>query len=134
MVNVHFLAFTQSILTDSTFVTGIPPSTCSGENCSSFFLPGGLRQVRLQGQEFNSSLFNGQQPEDSSSVLIHDAPGYQLEFSPIERNYTFDSGTDCTTYGQTTGLGLHLCIASSGPRILAGEQGGRAKGYDTLTI
>ncbi|KAH0559350.1 hypothetical protein GP486_004138 [Trichoglossum hirsutum] len=102
MINIHFLAFTHSILFDSTFVTG------------------GLRQVRLQNQEFNSSLFNGQLPEDSQSVLIHNAPGYQLDFSLVEGNYTFDSGADCTTYGQTTGLGLHLCIASDGPRILAG--------------
>jgi hypothetical protein len=120
MVGIHFLAFTHTILTDSTLAVGVPPLACRGNNCSSFFLPGGLRQVRLQNQDFSSSLFNTQQPDGPTSVLVHNAPGYQLEFSPIEANHTFNSETDCTTYGESTGVGIHLCIASRGTKIQAG--------------
>ncbi|KAI9786498.1 MAG: hypothetical protein M1839_006958 [Geoglossum umbratile] len=120
MIGLHFLAFTHTILTDSTFAVGVPPLACRGNDCSSFFLPGGLRQVRLQNRDFNSSLFNTQQPDGPTSVLIHNAPGYQLEFSPVEANHTFNSETDCTIYGKATGVGIFLCLASSETKILAG--------------
>src|SRR5213078_2429230 len=78
IINFYFLAFTRSILSDSTFVTGVPPVKCSGSQCKSYFFPGGLDQVRTQQGGRNASLFEVTGSKEASAVIIHNAPGYHL--------------------------------------------------------
>ncbi|KAI9770897.1 MAG: hypothetical protein M1840_002601 [Geoglossum simile] len=120
VINVYFMEFTRTIITDSTFVISVEPLSCSGKDCFPIFLPGGLDVVRIQGEGPNSTLFSGLQVGDSTSVLIYDAPGYQLEFSPIENDFSFNTSADCSMHGNSTGDGLYFCIASNGTRLLAG--------------
>jgi hypothetical protein len=122
VVNVYFMSFTYGFLSDPRFATGVSPVSCSGSNCTSFFLPGGLDLVRLTGPHGgpNSTLFDHDQFDDSTAILTHNAPGYQLEFSPIEGGSPFNVTTDCTAYGKSTGNGLFMCLTSNGTRIYAG--------------
>jgi hypothetical protein len=121
VIDVYFMEFTRTIITDSTFVVSVEPLNCSGKDCFPIFLPGGLGVVRIQGEGPNSTLFSGLQVGGSTSVLIYDAPGYQLEFSPIENDFSFNTSTDCSMHGSSTGEGLYFCMASSGTRLLAGS-------------
>src|SRR5204863_125623 len=123
LMSTFSFAYSMGFITDPWVVTGIPPKTCSGRDCSAVFLPGGLESVYLEPQEErdHANFFNQQQSDDFTSVLVYDAPGYQVEFSPIESNYTFNP-EDCKTYGETAGDGFYICFATRGPDLLAGEQ------------
>ncbi|KAI9779690.1 MAG: hypothetical protein M1839_007188 [Geoglossum umbratile] len=101
-INFFFLSFTRSILSDSTFVVGVPPVKCSGSQCGR-----------------NESLFSVGDYTDATAVVVHNAPGYHLEYSTIRSDYVFGDG-DCYTYGEAIGEGLRLCIASEGPDLYVG--------------
>ena len=114
------MTFAYGLLLDTRFATSISPLACSGSNCTSFFLPGGAELARpIYG---NETLFGTQVWDDSTALLVNQAPGYQLEFSPIEDSFEFNTSTDCNTYGLTVGDGLHACIASDGNKLVAGEK------------
>src|SRR6266536_5802595 len=103
VVNFYFMAFTYGFLSAPRFATEISPVTCSDSNCTSVFLPGGLELVRRAGPNGggpNTTLFDHQQFDDSTAILINNAPGYQLEFSQIEGASPFNFTTDCNTYGK----------------------------------
>lgn len=121
VIDIYYMIYTKGILMDSTLVTGIPPLTCSGSDCTSFFLPGGLTLVRLANGGSNSTLYEGQQADGSSTVLVNNAPGYHLEFYPVAENYVFNSTADCAMYGGTSNEAIHICVAANGTQILAGE-------------
>jgi len=44
------------------------------------FLPGGLEVARLHTGNLNSTLLNGTALDNSPTILINDAPGFQLDF------------------------------------------------------
>ena len=115
------MTFAYGLLLDTRFATSISPLTChSGSNCTSFFLPGGAELARpIHG---NTTLFGTQVWDDSTALLVYQAPGYQLEFSPIKDSFEFNTSTDCHTNGLTVGDGLHTCIASDGNKLVAGEK------------
>jgi hypothetical protein len=121
VIDIYYMIYTKGILMDSTLVTGISPLTCSGSDCTSFFLPGGLDLVRLTNGGPNSTLYQGQQADGPSTVLVNNAPGYHLEFFPIAEGYVFNSTADCSIYGGTSKEALHICIAANGTQILAGK-------------
>lgn len=116
---VYFSANTYSILGASNFVTGISPIQCSGSDCTSIFLPGGVELARLQDGNLNSTLLNGTALNASPVILINNAPGFQLEFSTIT-DYKF-AGSDCATFGQQRGQGLHVCVGSNNATLYAGK-------------
>lgn len=106
---------TRSIITDPTFVVDVVPERCTGSNCKALFLPGGLTLVR---QPNGSALNFAREPEEGSVVIVHDAPGYQLEFSPS--NYTFNHTTDCTMAGFAISS-FYSCIVFTGDTITSGK-------------
>jgi hypothetical protein len=118
---VFFSTYTNSILGASNFVTGIDPVGCSGKNCTAVFLPGGLQIARLldivngPGIDLNATLLS-----KSPAVVVHNAPGYHLEFSPVDPDFTFDDSTECEIFGEERGQGLRLCIGSYNSAIVAG--------------
>lgn len=67
-----------------------------------------------------SSLFGDQLPQ-GSAIQIDNAPGYQLDFFPIEDETAFNLTNDCVTYGDTNKEAIHMCVAADGDKILAGE-------------
>jgi hypothetical protein len=118
---VYFSTYANAILGASNFVTGIDPVSCSGSNCTAVFLPGGIQLTRrldvLNGTSLN---LNATVLDGAPAVLINDAPGYQVEFFPIEADFSFQPSTDCATFGETRGQGLRLCVASNNSTIVAG--------------
>jgi hypothetical protein len=114
-VNMMILGMAHSILIDPTLVVGVSPLYCTGSDCTSLFLPGGLELVRRPD---GSTLFTGQQLEEPV-IIVHDAPGYQLEFSPTDFKFNFD--TDCHNYGLPISS-LYACIAFSDDKLLTGER------------
>lgn len=121
LMTLFSITYSMGFITDPRVVTGIPPKTCSGNDCSAVFLPGGLELVYLDPQEEfdNTNFFNQQELDDLTSILVYDAPGFQVEFSPVESNYTFDP-EDCKMYGETVRDGFYICLASRGSDLLAG--------------
>lgn len=116
---IYFSAWTASILATSKFVTGIAPVTCDG-TCRSVFLPGGIETARVLGPDLNRTLLEGGLFDNADVFLIHDAPGYHLEFFPIPADYSFNKTNDCLLYGQSRGQGVYICVGSYDSSLVAG--------------
>ena len=120
MMCVYFSANTFSILGASSFVAGVTPVGCNGEDCTSIFLPGGVELARLgNGGNLNATLLNGTGLNTAPAILINNAPGLQVEFTSLESDYAF-AESDCGTFGQASGQGLHLCVGSRNFSLKAG--------------
>lgn len=120
---IYFATYTSTILGSSNFVTGIDPVLCSGSNCTSIFLPGGIfntRRVYPNVQpNLNVTLLSDSLLDNVPAIVIKDAPGYQVEFAPINKNFSF-LRNNCSMYGQTQGEGLYVCLASQNSTLMAG--------------
>lgn len=103
----------QSSLTDPTAVISIPPHSCSGNYCLSYFMPGGL----------NIPSNNSPASPSATSVIIYDTPGYQLEFYPMNAtDPTFDNTTDCIVYeGGNYELSVLICLKAVRNSFLTGN-------------
>ncbi len=119
MMCVYFSANTFSILGASSFVAGVPPVGCGGDDCTSIFLPGGVELARLADGNLNATLLNGTGLNKAPAILINNAPGLQVEFTSLESAYSF-AETDCNTFGQPRGQGLHLCVGARNSSLKAG--------------
>jgi hypothetical protein len=119
-MNVYFSANTFSILGASSFVTGVAPVMCSGSDCASIFLPGGVEIARLSNGNLNATLLNGTGLSNAPAILINNAPGLQIEFSQVPSDFSYNA-SDCATYGEQRGQGLHLCVGSRNKTLYAGQ-------------
>jgi hypothetical protein len=121
---VFFSTYGNTILGSSNFVTGIEPVACSGVDCKAVFLPGSLQLARDLGGvngtplNLNKTIFN-----NAPTILIHNAPGYQLDYYPIDESYQFNTTEDCAIFGQGRGQGLYMCLAMNNSTIVAGTEG-----------
>jgi hypothetical protein len=102
-LNYILLGMTENILTDPSMVVDVDPLYCES-NCTSIFLPGGLELVRRPDA---STLYSKGHLEEPV-IIVQNAPGYQLEFSPT--NYAFNYNMDCNNYG-TDWSSLYVCLA-----------------------
>jgi hypothetical protein len=121
MINVYFQMYAKDILMDTTLVKIIAPVTCSGPNCTSFFLPGGLDLVRLAAGRSNATIFQNPQTSGRPTFIVNDAPGYHLEFFPIPEGFVFDHAKECVTYGGINKEAIYICVAARGTQIYAGK-------------
>ncbi len=113
---IPILATSYSIafITDPRFVAKIEPVKCSGIECLSVLLPGGMESVHSTKNNQTSSsetLFSGKFPGDYSSIVVNDAPGYQLEYGSIAQadpHFQFNRsvGWDCMMFLQSIDDGL----------------------------
>ena len=82
--------------------------------------------ARLYGQNLNLSLLEGEQFSGVDAIVLQDAPGLNVQFSPPPTNYTFDTQTECELYSEaTTNVtvdGIQICIQSNEPSLIIGEQ------------
>jgi hypothetical protein len=124
LINVYAGSYTYGFLTDPRFVANMEPIKCEGDTCLSVFLPGGLHTVRVASGDKNSTLFKDELGAGQyESIIINQAPGYQVEFYDLPANYKFKS-EDCTIYIDRIGYsnyGLYVCIATHGPDLLSGS-------------
>jgi hypothetical protein len=124
VINV-FAAYSMSFTTDPRFVTAIAPVACSGEDCLSIFLPGGMDSVRFDDGSGFKTLFSGDFPGDYSTIVINNAPGYQLEYSSIasvDAAFQFDVEKDCTRYMESIEDGLLICMKERGMQLFLGKR------------
>ena len=115
--------YANGFLGASNFVIGMTPISCSGLNCTSAFLPGGLLLARRTAETLNGTLLNlnASLLNTGQAILINNAPGYQLEFFPVDDGFSFNAETDCGTYGQSRGDGLHVCFGSNNSTLVVGK-------------
>jgi hypothetical protein len=112
LVSMFSIGYTVGFMTDPKFVTSVVPISCSGNtDCISLFLPGGLDLVHLTNYQLNATLFERPYSKDYSTIIVHDAPGFQVEFSSVDPGFSFNS-TDCGIYGNATHQGIYVCMAS----------------------
>ena len=108
-------AFNETSWTDSRISTEIEPWNCTGDYCTSVFLPGGLDLVRLRNGTPYTNVY-----EDIPVTVINDAPGYQLDFSVPQEDLMSNSETDCTIHYEGFYGAISLCISNIGSEIIAG--------------
>jgi hypothetical protein len=121
IIDVYFQMYAKGILMDITLVKIIAPTTCSGVDCTSFFLRGGLDLVRLTGGGPNATIFQEPVTNGLSTFIVNNAPGYHLEFFPIPVGSVFDQAKECATYGGINNEAINICIAAKGSQIYAGQ-------------
>ena len=56
----------------------------------------------------------------ATSFVLHDAPGYQLDFSPIQNDDPPMYLSDCKVYG-TSSIAIQLCLQSVNASFIAGN-------------
>jgi hypothetical protein len=121
IIDVYFQMYTKDILMDVTLIKQIGPMTCSGPDCTSIFLPGGLPLVRLANGGSNATIFEEPETNGPSAFIVNNAPGYHLEFYPIPLVFVFNQAKDCATHGGLDSEAIHICISAVGTQIYAGE-------------
>ena len=113
-----FWWYFPSILADGQFGSTVEPISCSGTSCTSYFLPGSLSTII-----FDPTLPNitGSDYPSATSYMQNNAPGYQLDFSPMDEApdppMTLD---DCHVYGLTQ-IAVQVCLKKSNSSLLAGK-------------
>jgi len=106
-----------SILADGTVSTSVSPTKCSGDSCSAYFFPGPLKLVK-----FDPSV-PAITPSDfpnAKAYIQKDAPGFQVDFYPLEQSDPPMTLADCRIYGLSF-ITLQLCLKSVDSSILAGS-------------
>ncbi|GAB7354876.1 hypothetical protein MBLNU459_g5518t1 [Dothideomycetes sp. NU459] len=101
------LASTYNFVTNPLFAIPSRPISCPGgeTQCDSYLLPGGTYLMSPQPSS---------QPSADSTIIIHDAPGTQIDFAS-----NLDAGDqflprDCIVYGNDDSLvGVEFCLAVS---------------------
>lgn len=115
-LGVYFTSWSTGILESSRFVTRSTPIACSGENCTSVYLPGGIEDARMRNYgNLNSTLLNSPDlfpVKANPAILVNGAPGYQMDFYSVDSNFTFNT-SECGLYGQNRGQGIYLCVGSN---------------------
>ncbi|KFY76286.1 hypothetical protein V499_04012 [Pseudogymnoascus sp. VKM F-103] len=113
LINVYAGSYTYGFLTDPRFVANMEPIKCEGDTCLSVFLPGGLHTVRVASGDKNSTLFKDELGAGQyESIIINQAPGYQVEFYDLPANYKFKS--EDSTHGPDLLSGWTVCPTDAG--------------------
>ena len=113
----QFWWYYPALLTDGQTSKAVTPINCNGDNCNSFFLPGPMALI-----DFGPSLptITADQYPDATSYIQNDAPGYQIDFEPIDYEHdpsiTLD---DCKVFGVHT-IAVQICLKKVNSSFLAG--------------
>jgi hypothetical protein len=111
VICTYFSGYVASILSVPKFVAQANPLACSGPDCTSIFLPGGVEQMRFLNTNFSGTLLQDGFLNGPDAITSYNTPGYQLDFFP-PTNFEFDLVRDCTLYGISSGQGLYMCVAT----------------------
>jgi hypothetical protein len=112
-----FWWYFPAFLTDSKRSRAVAPLNCSGQYCNSYFLPGSWVNVV---PDPNLPPISANEYPKATAYVQNDAPGYQLEFSYIDRvndpKMTLD---DCQLYG-VEDVAVQICLKEAGQSLLTG--------------
>jgi hypothetical protein len=103
------------------YTTSVDAHNCSGKDCSALYLPGSVEAIRLFRRNLNETLLGGNVLKEGDVIITHQAPGYQVEFSPLNPEYSFNESSDCTLYGQHSGEGVYVCFGRDGDALTLGK-------------
>jgi hypothetical protein len=106
-----------SLMTNTAEIATIPPLTCSGSSCLSYFLPGPITLLL-----FDEALpmIETSDFQEADVLIVNDAPGYQLEFSqPTGNDSKLNLNTDCRPYGISWAM-IIICIKKVGNSLIGG--------------
>ena len=112
-----FWWYYPSILADGKVSRSVTPLGCSGERCSSFFLPGPLSTVL-----FDPDMPNITESDSPAATYFiqNDAPGYQVDFQPIDENKDPPIVlADCRVFGLSIAA-VQICLKAANSSLLAG--------------
>ena len=112
----EFWWYFPSVMTNSAILTSTPPLTCSDPACFSCFLPGGMGIV-----EFDTNLptIGKDNFSDATAFVVNDAPGFQIEYSPIDGDLVLEED-DCRVYGTDT-VALQICVKQTASGLVGGK-------------
>jgi hypothetical protein len=107
---VMFWSTFPSVLSDGRYVTTVPPYTqaCSSDptQCLSLFLPGGRTLLHPPPPSSNRNA-------SATALVVHDAPGAQIEFYPPSKDDPTLYTSNCQHYGNSDSA-VQLCLQSVG--------------------
>lgn len=111
-----FWWYFPSILDDTKISTSVAPLSCSGNFCRSFYFPGPISTIL-----FDPTLPNITSSEysEATSYIQEDAPGYQLEFYPIDEADPVLTIDDCRVYGVSV-FAFQICLKKTNSSLLVG--------------
>ena len=89
------------------------------QNCTSFFLPGGLEIARKVQPVLNATILEGGVFNDAEVIRVNDAPGMLLRFDRLE-SFPFDPENDCLYYGDVINDTIQVCIADRNQSVAVG--------------
>jgi len=102
-----FWLYFNTILSDARNVRAVDPLNCAPRDaCQAFFLPGTPAKLVTDPSQ---PVLTTENYTTAVSVVQHDAPGYQLDFLPIEGDIPPMLLTDCHLYG-TTQNAIQICL------------------------
>jgi hypothetical protein len=108
----------SSILSDTQNVRAVAPLNCSGQTCNSYFMPGRAVDVVLGPSE---PLVATENYTDALSLIQYDAPGYQIEFSPVDpAGQPPMTLNDCRLYG-ISNVAIQICLLNEDFSFFAGS-------------
>lgn len=115
---LYFNTWLPNMMNTSKFVARAEGISCSGVNCTSLILPGGLEQARIYGNNVDHTLSGDDRFKTAEAIITRRAPAYHLDFFLPPPEYTFDRAKDCTLYGEARGQGIYLCFGSLDNRTI----------------
>jgi hypothetical protein len=113
----QFWWYYPALLTDGQNSRAVTSINCTGDACNSFFLPGPMALI-----EFDPSqpVVTADQYPVATAYIQNDAPGYQIDFEPIDYEHdppmTLD---DCKVFGTNT-IAVQICLKKVNSSFLAG--------------
>jgi len=114
----EFWWYFNTALSDTRNVRTVDPLNCpQGEVCKAYFLPGTPANLvpDLSQPDITTENYT-----DATSFIQHDAPGYQLDFSPLEpADVPPMYLSDCRLYG-TSQSAIEICLKSANTSFIAG--------------
>src|SRR5271156_837147 len=115
----EFWWYFPALLTDVKRVKPVAPIACTDTNyCNSYFIPGSMSSIVLDP---NQTVLSQNDYPGALASIQDNAPGYQLDFYPIDRvNDPYMTLDDCQLYGVDF-LAFQVCLKEvPGGSMLAG--------------
>jgi hypothetical protein len=103
-------------LADGKISQSVSPLSCSGEGCNAYFIPGPLSNILFDPSVPN---LNVTDYPTATSFIQFDAPGYQIEYCPIDPKDPAFTLDDCRVHGGGT-LAVNICMKNVNSSLLAG--------------
>lgn len=113
----EFQWFMNAVLSDPRNIRAVENLNCPpGDVCTSWFLPGTPGNLVADSEPPNITTANY---SDATTFKQFDAPGYQLDFSPIEPDDPPLEVRDCRVYGVSS-YAIQICLKNVNNSFMAG--------------